>query len=290
MIARGSEAVLVQGITGDQGSFWTARMMACGTRIVAGSSPGKRGRSVHGVPVYDSAVDACAHAVIDAAVLFTPPLATKRAALDALEAGIGKIVVLTEHVPVHDVMEVLAEAAARGARVVGPNTAGLVTPGEASLGFMPAFDERIFRPGSVGVVARSGSLGTLTCLNVVRAGLGESAFIGVGGDPILGTTILDALRALENDPRTKAAVVIGEVGGVMEEAACEFIAAMAKPVVAFVAGRTAPPGRRMGHAGAIAEGDRGSAESKVRALRGAGARVLNTPTEVGDALHQVLRG
>lgn len=287
MIVRRDDTVLVQGITGKQARFWMERMLACGTSIVAGSSPGKQGERVGGIPVYDSAVEAGKHHDLSMSVLFTPPPATKAAVLDALTAGVRRIVVLTEHVPVHDVMEFLAEACACGAQIVGPNTAGLVTPGEASVGIMPGFAQNIFRPGTIGVASRSGSLGTLICLNIVRAGFGESAFIGIGGDPILGTTMLDAVKTFDDDPRTKAVVIVGEVGGVMEEEAAAYVKTMRKPVLAFVAGLTVPPGRRMGHAGAIVEGDRGSAASKIRALRDAGARMLETPTEVGAALLQI---
>lgn len=284
MLVTGSEPVVVQGITGRQGSFWTERMLECGTSIVAGVSPGKAGRTVAGVPVYDSVTDAAGEHPLGVSVLFVPPLAAKAAALDAIGASVPKIVLLTEHVPYHDVMEVLAEARERGTQVLGPNTAGLVVPGEASVGIMPGFATSIFRPGNVGVVSRSGSLGTLVALQVAAAGLGQSAFIGIGGDPILGTTTTDAVRILDTDPRTDAVVLVGEIGGTMEEEAAAYIAGMAKPVVAFIAGRSAPPGRRMGHAGAIVTGSRGSGDSKVRALTEAGARVVDMPSQVATAL------
>ncbi|GAC1541787.1 MAG: succinate--CoA ligase subunit alpha [Vulcanimicrobiaceae bacterium] len=288
MIVRATDRVLVVGITGKQASFWTERMIACGTRIVGGSNPAKAGTRHLGLPVYASARSACAEHPIDVAVLFTPPAATRDAVLDALAAGIRTIVVLAEHVPVHDVMWIVAEARERGARIVGPNTAGLVTPGEASVGIMPGFAQNIFRPGNVGVVSRSGSLGTLVALNVVRAGLGQSAFIGIGGDPIVGTTTLDAVRALAADPATEAIVIVGELGGGMEEAAAAELPTLGKPVVAFIAGATAPPGRRMGHAGAIVDGTHGSGDGKVRALRDGGALVIDSPSELGDALRSVM--
>jgi succinyl-CoA synthetase alpha subunit len=280
----GSENVLVQGITGRQGTFWTARMLDCGTRIVAGVTPGKGGRQVHGIPVYDGAADAAAEHQLEMAVLFIPPLAAKSACRDAFAVGIRKIVLLTEHIPAHDTMEILAEARDTGAEVLGPNTAGAVVPGRSSVGIMPGFAPTIFRPGAVGVISRSGSLGTLICHYIVRAAFGQSVFLGIGGDPMLGTTVLDAMRVLENDPRTDVAVLVGEVGGTMEEDAAGFIAEMETPVVAFIAGRTAPPGRRMGHAGAIVTGTRGGGESKVHALSDAGARVLDVPSELPDAL------
>lgn len=286
MLITGNSAVVVQGVTGKQGAFWTERMRECGTNVVAGVSPGKGGQTAAGVPVYDSVVEASARHGIEASVLFVPPMAAKQAALDAIEAGVRDIVLLTEHVPYQDVMHVLAEARDAGARVLGPNTAGLVVPGEASLGILPAFAPNIFRPGNVGLVSRSGSLGTLVALQLVSAGYGQSRFLGIGGDPILGTTTLDAVRLLEADPRTEAIVLVGEIGGAMEEDAAGSIAELTKPVVAFVAGRSAPPGRRMGHAGAIVSGDRGSGESKVAALTAAGATVIDVPSQVGQALRE----
>jgi succinyl-CoA synthetase alpha subunit len=284
------DGVLVQGITGRQGAFWTERMLDVGTNIVAGVTPGKGGREVHGVPVYDSCAEAAREHRVDASVLFAPPLAARDACLDALDAGARLLVLLTEHIPYQDTIAVLEVAAERGARVLGPNTAGLVVPGVAALGIMPAFAQNIFRPGVVGVVSRSGSLGTLFCLNVVQAGYGQSKFIGIGGDPIIGTTAREALSILEQDPRTEAIVLVGEVGGTMEEDAAEDVAAMSTPVLAFIAGRRSPKGRRMGHAGAIVTGNRGSGESKVEALRAAGARVLDMPSQVGPGLHEALAG
>ena len=288
MIVRGGERVLVQGITGKQGTFWTERMQAYGTRVVGGVNPRRAGAEHCGVPVFASVDDAMREAGFDVSVLFIPPLGVRAAAIDAIEAGCPRLVVLTEHVPVQDVMEVLAAARANGGAVAGPNTAGLVTPGECFVGFMPAFDPDIFRPGRVGVVSRSGSLGTLICLNLVQAGFGESAFIGIGGDPIIGTTTRDAVVALDADDRTDAIVVVGEIGGAMEEEAAEYVRGMDKPVVAFIAGGASPPGKKMGHAGAIVMGDRGSYASKRRALEAAGVEVLDTPSGVGAAIRAAL--
>ena len=284
MIVRGSQRVLVQGITGRQGTYWTERMREYGTRIVAGVNPKKAGTLHCGVPVYASAGCAMREVGFDVSVLFIPPLGVKAAARDAIEAGCTGLVVLTEHVPVQDVMELLAMARANGAAVVGPNTAGLITPGACFVGFMPAFEADIFRMGQVGVISRSGSLGTLVCLNLVQAGYGESAFIGIGGDPVVGTTTRDALQVLDADDGTDAVVVVGEIGGTMEEDAAEYAQAMAKPVVAFIAGSAAPPGKKMGHAGAIVMGDRGTYASKRKALEAAGVEVLDTPSGVGRAL------
>lgn len=289
MIIRGHERVLVQGITGRQATYWTGRMQEYGTRIVAGVNPRKAGITHCGVPVHGTAREAMEETGFDVAVLFVPPLSVEVAALDAIEAGASKLVILTEHVPVRDVMNLVSAARAAGAEVVGPNTAGLVTPGECFVGFMPAFDPSIFRPGPIGVVSRSGSLGTLACLNVVRAGYGQSAFIGIGGDPVLGTRTRAALEVLEQDERTQAVVLIGEIGGDMEEEGAEYVRRMRKPVVAFIAGRAAPPDRRMGHAGAIFRGSRGSYASKRRALEEAGAIVLDTPSQIGPSLSRTVR-
>jgi succinyl-CoA synthetase alpha subunit len=286
VILRRETTVLVQGITGREASFWTERMLEYGARVVAGVSPGKAGESVSGVPVYGTVADAAGDHRIDATVLFVPPPAVKGAALDAIRAGVRQLVILTEHVPVHDVMTVLAEARDAGARVVGPNCPGLVTPGETFVGIMPAWADSIFRPGEVGVVSRSGSLGTLVCLGLARDGFGQSAFVGIGGDAVNGTSHRDALEVFEADPRTTAVVLVGEVGGTMEEAAADYIPRMTKPVVALVAGQAAPPGRRMGHAGAIVSGGRGSAASKMAALARAGARVVDVPSRVGAALRE----
>lgn len=284
MIVRGSDRVLVMGITGKQGTFWTERMQAYGTRIVGGTHPAKAGTLHCGVPVFATACEAMKGAAFDLAILFIPPLMVKEAAMDAIEAGAKSLVVLTEHIPVHDVMYFVAAARERGVPILGPNTAGAVTPGECFAGFMPAFNERIFRKGSIGVVSRSGSLGTLLCLNVVQAGYGESAFLGIGGDPIIGTTTRDALIALDMYPGTEAVVMVGEIGGSMEEEAADYAKAMTKPVIAYIAGGAAPAGKKMGHAGAIVTGNRGSYASKRSALEAAGVTVLDTPSDAGAAL------
>lgn len=284
MIVRAGDRVLVQGMTGRQGTFWTERMQECGTRIVAGVSPAKGGTEHCGVPVYATAADAAREAGFDYAVLFVPPAGALSAVTGACEGGAKVVVVLTEHIPASDVMRLHDVAKRCGTRIVGPNTAGLVTPGEAFVGIMPGFNGRVFQPGRVGVLSRSGSLGTLVCLNLVRSGYGQSAFIGIGGDPMIGTTTSDALQALDRDPGTDAVVLIGEIGGAMEEEAAEYARGMKKPVVSFIAGAAAPVGKRMGHAGAIVLGDRGSYTSKRRALEAAGVAVVDTPNELGAAL------
>ena len=287
-ICRREHKVLVQGITGKQGTFWTERMQEYGTAIMGGVNPNKAGTEHCGVPVYATAVDAMKDGGFDATVLFIPPLGVKAAALDAIEAGAKLIVCLTEHVPVQDVMYVMAAAKEAGTTIIGPNTAGTVTVGECFLGFMPAFNERIFQPGSVGVISRSGSLATLMCQNITAAGFGIRAFLGIGGDPVIGTTTLDALKALDAFEGVDAIAMVGEIGGAMEEAAAEYAATMSKPIAAFIAGGAAPAGKKMGHAGAIVMGDKGTYASKKTALEKAGVNVLATPSQVGDALREAM--
>lgn len=284
MIYRRGQKVLVQGITGKQGSFWAAKMMECGTDIVAGVNPKGMVDSHLGVPVFRSATEAAKHTRCDISVIFIPPTMAKNAIIDAIDAGIGTIVTLTEHIPGHDVLEIFAHARTSKSRIVGPNTAGIVTPGEGFVGIMPGHNPNIFAPGEIGVISRSGSLGTLMCLNLTRAGLGQSAFIGIGGDPIIGTTTRDALEALDRDARTKAVVLVGEIGGAMEEEAAEYVRAMKKPVVSFIAGRSSPPDKKMGHAGAIVTGGRGGYASKRAALEATGVRVADTPAEIAEFL------
>ena len=284
IIYRRSARVLVQGITGKQGTFWTQKMMECGTQVVAGVNPKRAGERHLGVPVYATAKAAMAESPFDVAVMFIPPAMAREAALDAIEAGARTVVILTEHIPARDVMAIHHAAARHGTRIVGPNTAGIVTPGEGFVGIMPGHNPNIFQPGEVGVISRSGSLGTLICLNLTRAGLGQSAFLGIGGDPMIGTTTRDALQALDEDARTRAVVLVGEIGGAMEEDAADYAAGMSKPVVSFIAGRASPPGKKMGHAGAIVSGSFGSYDGKRRALEAAGVAVADTPAEIPGLL------
>lgn len=284
IIFRKHYRVLVQGLTGKQGSFWAEKMMGEGTQIVAGVNPKRAGETHLGVPLFATAQEAARAVPFDVAVMFIPPAAAKEAALDAIHAGAGLLVVLTEHIPAHDVMAMHRAAARSGTRIVGPNTAGLVTPGEGFVGIMPGHNPNIFKPGRIGVISRSGSLGTLICLNLTRAGLGQSAFLGIGGDPMIGTTTRDALQALDEDRGTDAVVMVGEIGGYMEEKAAEYAANMKKPVVAFIAGRASPPGKKMGHAGAIVTGSSGGYPAKRTALEAAGIVVVDTPAQITDAL------
>jgi succinyl-CoA synthetase alpha subunit len=286
MIYRRGQKVLVQGITGKQGSFWAAKMMECGADVVAGVNPKRAGDAHLGVPIFGSAVEATRQMRCDISVIFIPPSMARDAIVDAIDAGIGTIVVLTEHIPGHDVLDIFGRARGSKSRIVGPNTAGIVTPGEGFVGIMPGHNPNIFMSGNVGVISRSGSLGTLMCLNLTRANLGQSAFIGIGGDPIIGTTTRDALEALDRDDRTNAVVLVGEIGGAMEEEAAEYACGMKKPVVSFIAGRSSPSDKKMGHAGAIVTGGRGGYASKRAALEKAGVRVADTPSEIAAFLSQ----
>ena len=283
-----SPRVLVQGITGGEGTYWTEQMLAYGTTIVAGCTPGKSGQEVAGVPVYDSVMDALDRHRIDLSVVFVPARFAKAAAVEAIEAGVPSVIVLAEFVPVHDTMEMLALARAAEARIIGPNCPGVVFPGRDFVGIMPGWSDRLFDPGRIGVVSRSGSLGALINLNLVEAGYGQSAFLGLGGDPIVGTTFRQALEWFEADPGTDAVVLLGEVGGPMEEEAAGYIPSMTKPVVAFIAGQNAPEGKKMGHAGAMVSGGKGTAASKMEALAAGGASVATVPSDITALLAEVL--
>jgi len=288
MIPRKEHKVLVQGITGKQGTFWTEQMMACGTNVIGGVNPRKADTEHVGVPVFATAVDAAKQAPFDIAVMFIPPMAAKAACIDACEAGTKLLVCLTEHVPAHDVMEMHVAAGLNGTRIVGPNTAGLVTPGECFVGIMPGFNKTVFQPGNIGVISRSGSLGTLVSLNVAQAGMGQSVFYGIGGDPMIGTTTLEALQFLDDDARTEAVAICGEIGGSAEEEAAEYARDMKKPVVAFIAGRRSPPDKKMGHAGAIVSGGKGDYDTKRKALEAAGVAVADTPGQVPQLIRERL--
>ena len=288
MILRRHHRILVQGITGVQATFWTEAMIAYGANVVGGTNPRKAGTMHLGRPVFADASEAAREAPFDVSLMFVPPLAAEKATVEACEAGAGLVICLAEHIPSHDVMRMHAAARAAGTRIVGPNTAGLVTPGETFAGIMPAFNPRVFRPGHVGVISRSGSLGTLVCLTLVQNGLGISAFYGVGGDPMVGTTTRDALAMFAEDEKTEAVVICGEIGGNAEEEAAAFAASMRKPVVAFIAGRSAPPGRKMGHAGAIVTGGRGGYDAKRGALEAAGVPVADLPSKIPGLLTELV--
>ena len=282
MIPRKEHRILVQGITGKQGTFWTDQMIEYGANVVGGVNPKKAGTEHLGVPVVARATDMAGD--FDVAVMFIPPMAAKAAAIDACEAGAKLLVCLTEHIPSHDVMEMHAAARASGTRIVGPNTAGIVVPGQTFVGILPAFNDRVFKPGAIGVISRSGSLGTLISLNLVQNGMGQSVVYGVGGDPMIGTTTRDALEMLNADPATQAIAICGEIGGSAEEEAAEYASTMSKPVAAFIAGRASPPGKKMGHAGAIVSGGKGDYASKCQALEAAGVAVADVPSQLPSLL------
>jgi succinyl-CoA synthetase alpha subunit len=276
--------VVVQGITGHQGQFHTRSMLDFGTKVVAGSSPGKGGTKVEGVPVYDSVQQAVDKKRANASIIFVPAPFTKDAAIEAMEAGLKLVVIITERIPFHDTLEFIPYARTKGAVVIGPNCPGIITPAESKMGIMPS---HIFKPGDCGVISRSGTL-TYEIVNAMtQAGFGQSTCIGIGGDPIIGTNTLEALELFQRDRRTKRVVVVGEIGGTAEEEAAAYIHKnVTKPVVAYVAGRTAPPGKRMGHAGAIIQGTMGTAESKVKAFNDAGVAVAEYPVDIAKLLAQ----
>jgi succinyl-CoA synthetase alpha subunit len=275
--------VVVQGITGGQGSYHTKLMLDFGTRIVAGTSPGKGGANVHGVPVYDTVAEAQGKHGANASIIFVPAQFAMDAALEALEGGIKLVVVITEHVPVRDAVNLMSYSQAVGATIIGPNTPGVITPGQCKLGISPA---QVFIYGSVGVISRSGTLTYEIASALTRAGMGQSTCLGVGGDPVTGLNFVDALKMFRDDPETKGVALIGEIGGNVEEYAAEYIAGVQypKPVVAFVAGRFAPPGKRMGHAGAVVMGKAGTAQTKIEAFEAAGVRVAEKPNDVAKLL------
>jgi len=278
---------IVQGITGSQGSFHTGLMLDYGTRIVAGTSPGKSGANVHGVSVYDTVEEALKEHVADASIVFVPAPFAADAVFEAFDGGLKTVVVITEHIPVRDAVQVMYRARQQGAVVVGPNTPGILAVDECKLGIMPA---HVFRRGIVGLASRSGTLTYEIAIGLSVRGLGQSTCIGLGGDPIVGLSFVDVLREFERDEQTEAVALIGEIGGNFEELAAEFIATegYSKPVVAFVAGRTAPPGKRMGHAGAIIMGKSGTAASKIEAFEKAGVHVADKPGDVAKLLTEKL--
>jgi succinyl-CoA synthetase alpha subunit len=274
-------SVLVQGITGYQGQFHAKQMLAYGTQILAGVTPGKGGQRVEGIPVFDTVRAAMEAYPIDVSVLFTPAAFTMDAAIEALEAGVKTLVIITEHVPLHDAMELMAYAKRVGATIVGPNTFGLVSPGKCKIGIAP---NAIFSPGEVGVVARSGTLSYEIVGSLTNNGIGQSTVVGIGGDRVIGQSFVDVLRRFEKDPATSAVVLVGEIGGSDEEDAALYIREMTKPVVAYIAGKSAPPGKRMGHAGAIIEKGKGTYSNKTAALREAGVKVVTLPFEVATTV------
>ncbi len=278
--------VLVQGMTGNQGSFHTGQMLAYGTKIIGGVSPGKGGQSVEGITVYNTVFEAVEKEPADASVLFIPAPFAKDAALEALAAGIKILVLIPEHIPLHDAMDIMAQARQNNAVVVGPNTFGLVSSGASKIGIMP---NQYFVPGPVGVVSRSGTLCYEIVGHLTKNEVGTTTVVGLGGDRVVGLHFVDVLKEFEKDPETKTVVLVGEIGGSAEEEAAAFIkSSMTKPVIAYLAGKSAPPGKRMGHAGAIIERGRGTFESKVEALTAAGVKVADLPTKVPALVKEVI--
>ena len=279
--------VIVQGITGKQGSYHTKLMLDYGTKIVAGVVPGKSGESVHGVPVYDTVKETIKAHSPDASVIFVPASFAVDAVLEAIDNHLQTVVVVTEHLPIKDTINIMAQARRSQVTIIGPNTPGIIVPDQCKLGIMPA---EVFSLGSVGVVSRSGTLTYEIAESLTHKGFGQSACVGVGGDPVVGLNFIEALELFKENSETEAVVLIGEIGGNIEELTAEYIAKKSypKPVVAYVAGRFAPSGKRMGHAGAIVIGKRGTAESKVEAFKNAGVNVAEKSSDVTSLLKEAL--
>lgn len=278
--------VLVQGITGKEGSFHASACRAYGTQVVAGVTPGKGGSNFEGIPVFNTVENAVVQTNADVALIFVPPPFAADAIMESAQAGMPLIVCITEGIPVLDMMRVKRFLAGKPVRLIGPNCPGIITPDECKIGIMPGF---IHKKGNVGVVSRSGTLTYEAVWQLTELGLGQSTCIGIGGDPVNGTHFVDVLESFEKDGETEAIVLIGEIGGDAEEEAAAFIKAkVSKPVVAFIAGMTAPPGRRMGHAGAIISGGKGTAADKMAALKSAGVTVVKNPARIGDAIAKCL--
>ncbi len=280
--------VVVQGITGSEGTFHTEQMMEYGTKVVAGVTPGKGGQVHLGIPVFNTVAEAVGKTGADVSVVFVPPAFAADAVMEAADAGVQVIVCISEGIPTLDMVKVITYIQGKNVRVIGPNCPGIITPGKCKIGIMPGF---IHAPGKIGVLSRSGTLTYEAVDQLTKEGLGQTTCIGLGGDPIIGTRFVDGLRLFKENPQTQGVVLIGEIGGTDEEVAAEYIKReFDKPVVAFIAGRTAPPGKRMGHAGAIIAGGKGTAKEKIEVLRASGVTVADSPAEIGATMKKILEG
>jgi len=278
--------IVVMGITGKEGSFHTKQMLSYGSIVAAGVTPGKKGQTVEGVPVFNTIQEAVKNQGVNAACIFVPPLAAPDAIMECASAGLGVVVCITEGIPALDMVRVMSFLESKDCVLIGPNCPGIISPGKTKVGIMPG---HIHRPGSVGVISRSGTLTYEVVDQLTRVGLGQSTCIGIGGDSIIGTSFIDHLRKFKDDPETKGVVIIGEIGGSAEEEAAEYVRReFRKPVLAFIAGQTAPPDKRMGHAGAIISGGKGKAEDKIKALESAGITVVRNLGKFGEAAVAVM--